>query len=1077
MPLRLARTTIAFATSTCLAACSSVPTTSESHPVAEPVAVPITQASMTSSVELAAPLVQHSDLTPPWSLTASDGSGLTLTRVDAKAVAVGPLAFTELHLYFHNSEARRREGTFQIALPPHASIARFAMENEGKWMEAEVVTKQLARRAYDDFLHRRQDPALLEKAEGNQFTAKVFPILPNADKHIVIAFSQELPAARYTLGLRGLPKIARVDVELAVTGSDGKRMSEKLNQHDWQPDRDFVSSASLATAAVAAGPLVAAQVAVFGSQLENAPATDLPRAITLLVDTSASRALGYERYVHDIHELVGQLAQRYGAALPLDVVAFDQDTQAVFSGTAGAYGDTSDRALVTRGAAGASDLGQALASLHLQHHSRVVVVTDAMITAGHERVELAAQIKQLADADRFDVVLAGALRDPDLAGGLVHAGLPHAGAVLDLDDGAEPIARELGDQVAVDVPVEVAGALWTYPRTIATARPGTTTMVYARMSAPTRLLDIKVGNDHRQLAVVAADAPLVERAVASAEIDELEQRVASSKPEDARTLRTELAKRAVATRVVTSETSMLVLESDDDYARYGIDRRALADVLVVGPHGVENSHREPLQLAAADVPSTSDPMKLAEAQRAAASTKTEVELARKFAKHTGDSGTDSPSAARDKDHRESAADEESVDGVMGGKGGGIDQDSLGAPGGQQAQAGLPLPMAEAPASVTGAAPAPVMVAVAAPPPPPPAVPQPPEYHSASTGRGMAVAQNPGPEPLEQRPPAAPSAPAASATAWPSSDGVAPLTGDLATIESALRVHNVDSALTKARAWHTRAPGDVLALIGMGDALEAKGDLPTAARMYGSIIDLFPGRADLRRFAGERLERLAARDTAAWSLIVDTYRRAVADRPDHVTGHRLLAYALLRSGKLADAFSTILAGFDHGYPVGRFAGWERVLGDDAGLIGAAYAASAPAERAHVLAELAKRELAITTKPSTRFILYWETDGNDVDFHIRDSRGGHAWYASKQLPSGGELYEDITTGYGPECFAIPGIAAAGPYHLAINYFSQGPMGYGMGLVEIQKFDGNGKLVFEDRPYVVMQDHAFVDLGTYR
>ena len=34
----------------------------------------------------------------------------------------GPLAFTELHLYFRNDESRVREGTFQITLPAHASI-------------------------------------------------------------------------------------------------------------------------------------------------------------------------------------------------------------------------------------------------------------------------------------------------------------------------------------------------------------------------------------------------------------------------------------------------------------------------------------------------------------------------------------------------------------------------------------------------------------------------------------------------------------------------------------------------------------------------------------------------------------------------------------------------------------------------------------------------------------------------------------------------------------------------------------------------------------------------------------------
>src|SRR5258707_1048694 len=42
--------------------------------------------------------LQQEPTATPWSLTASDGSGLALTRVDAKASFQGPLAFTELHL-------------------------------------------------------------------------------------------------------------------------------------------------------------------------------------------------------------------------------------------------------------------------------------------------------------------------------------------------------------------------------------------------------------------------------------------------------------------------------------------------------------------------------------------------------------------------------------------------------------------------------------------------------------------------------------------------------------------------------------------------------------------------------------------------------------------------------------------------------------------------------------------------------------------------------------------------------------------------------------------------------------------
>ena len=53
---------------------------------------------------------------PPLSLTASDGAGLRLVKFEARGVVEDPLAFTERHLTFHNTEARRIEGQFEITL-------------------------------------------------------------------------------------------------------------------------------------------------------------------------------------------------------------------------------------------------------------------------------------------------------------------------------------------------------------------------------------------------------------------------------------------------------------------------------------------------------------------------------------------------------------------------------------------------------------------------------------------------------------------------------------------------------------------------------------------------------------------------------------------------------------------------------------------------------------------------------------------------------------------------------------------------------------------------------------------------
>ncbi len=126
----------------------------------------------------------------PMQLTGSDGSGLQLAVLDAKSVLDGPLALTELRLTFHNPQPRQREGRFQITLPTGAAISRFAMRSGNQWQEGEIVEKKQAERIYEDYLHRRQDPAILQQEAGNVFQARVFPIEASADKELIVSYSQ-----------------------------------------------------------------------------------------------------------------------------------------------------------------------------------------------------------------------------------------------------------------------------------------------------------------------------------------------------------------------------------------------------------------------------------------------------------------------------------------------------------------------------------------------------------------------------------------------------------------------------------------------------------------------------------------------------------------------------------------------------------------------------------------------------------------------------------------------------------------------------------------------------------------------
>src|SRR6185312_15315509 len=310
------------------------------------------------------------------------------------------------------------------------------------------------------------------------------------------------------------------------------------------------------------------------------------------------------------------------------------------------------------------------------------------------------------------------------------------------------------------------------------------------------------------------------------------------------------------------------------------------------------------------------------------------------------------------------------------------------------------------------------------------------------------------------PPAVPRPETRTAPAVDKKREAAPYSGRFAEVKEHLAAGRVAKARSLAEAWNTEAPGDVLALLALGEAWEADGEPAAAARAYGSLIDLFPSRADLRRLAGERLERLG---DAGRELAIDTYRKAVAERPDHPSGHRLLAWALLRAGRYEAAFEALEQGIEQHYPGGRFAGVDRVLKEDLGLLAAAWLHAEPSRRQEVADRLEAHQAHLETEPSLRFALTWETDANDVDLHVWDHAGGHAFYNAKTLPSGGELFADVTTGYGPECFAVrkPATLDAAPYRLKVHYYSRGPMGYGMGTVQVIAHDGKAALA-------VVSDH---------
>ncbi|MCA9781172.1 MAG: hypothetical protein KC800_30840, partial [Candidatus Eremiobacteraeota bacterium] len=525
---------------------------------------------------------QGAGKTAPLELSAADGTGLKLKLYQAKTVLQGPLAFTELRLTFENPEDRVREGHFRITLPDQAAISRFAMRIDDEWQEAEVVERQAARRAYEDFLHKRQDPALLEKAAGNEFSARVFPIPAKGTKELVLSYSQEVGASRryYTLPVQGLPRVEDFEIEVQVE-REGKRHTVEVKEKDFAPPGDFQLAGLQTEPAISSGPLLVARVS---PKLEGG--ADVPEDLLILLDTSASRALGLESQ----QDLLNDLVKRLPSVKKLTVAAFDQEVVEIYSGNPA---ELSWDKQTTRGAYGATDLEKALRWAALrQDHTRLLLVTDGVSTAGSTALN---ELFQGSGIQRVDTLITGGIRDKARMDLLAESGTQREGMALDAASSVEALARALSGSVTSGLDVSVQDALWTWPTTFNNLQPGEQRLVYAQLPEGYEgTPKLTIGEETIEISPTSYDAsPLLERSAAVAQIARWETELAEAKdPEKREELSNQIVRISKEKRVLSDRTALLVLETEADYRRFEIDRNALSDILTIDESGLQLNKRQ-----------------------------------------------------------------------------------------------------------------------------------------------------------------------------------------------------------------------------------------------------------------------------------------------------------------------------------------------------------------------------------------------------------------------------------------------------------------------------------------------------
>ncbi|MBN1773541.1 MAG: FecR domain-containing protein [Deltaproteobacteria bacterium] len=172
---------------------------------------------------------------------------LTLEKHDVRVRIQGPVARTEVEEVFKNDTNQQLEGVYRFPLPPGASIARLALEVDGKLEEGAFVESERATRIWRGVIRQAtpqpsrrpreeyiwvpgpwRDPALLQWQKGNQFELKIFPIEAHSSRRVIIAYTEVLRPVgthrRYVYPLPfdegGSTKAARFDFEARLGGAD-----------------------------------------------------------------------------------------------------------------------------------------------------------------------------------------------------------------------------------------------------------------------------------------------------------------------------------------------------------------------------------------------------------------------------------------------------------------------------------------------------------------------------------------------------------------------------------------------------------------------------------------------------------------------------------------------------------------------------------------------------------------------------------------------------------------------------------------------------------------------------------------
>ena len=150
---------------------------------------------------------------------------ITLQDLDIKTKVIGNVATTTYEMTMYNPNSNIMEAELEFPLAENQTIAAVALDINGKMREGVVVEKTKARQTFEAVVRQGADPLLVEKTSGNQFKTRIYPFSPNGTRKIRIVLEEFLKKEKgqfkYTLPLQFKQELKNFTLDIEIpTGTN-----------------------------------------------------------------------------------------------------------------------------------------------------------------------------------------------------------------------------------------------------------------------------------------------------------------------------------------------------------------------------------------------------------------------------------------------------------------------------------------------------------------------------------------------------------------------------------------------------------------------------------------------------------------------------------------------------------------------------------------------------------------------------------------------------------------------------------------------------------------------------------------